>query len=85
MKEFAYRLGPLEARIRATSGSEPSAELVHHESDGHVYVVAHFIRNREGYYLTFVGSRPFIEDAADFMAVAQQAQKFLDGVHASEE
>lgn len=84
--EFNYRIDALEARAcddhLMLSDKLNTIEIIQwFMPEGKTcYAIAFFERGKEGYFLKFVGNRPF-DDAvnrADFMHLADVSQKLLD-------
>ena len=84
---FSFRIGDLEARSCNDSllndGDHTTGEIVCWENLTTCYVVAYWVKNREGYDLKFVGARPFDPDLErdDFFTLAELGQKILTSVH----
>ena len=62
------------------SSSKPAFHIVKHLEEGTVCTIAYWIMDTEGYYLQFVGNRPFLDDipSEDFMILAKIGQEILD-------
>jgi len=80
---YFERIGDLEARSTDSVGlngnPKTGIHIVKWNKDL-CYSVAYFVKDKEGYYLQFVGDRPFDKEIspADFMYLARRSQEALD-------
>lgn len=83
---FSIRDGDLELRSCNNSllrdGEHTTAEIIEWfkvEGGGeHCYVLAHWRKDKEGYYLEFCGKRPFSVGKKKFMKLAKIGQEELE-------
>tara|TARA_R110000787_G_scaffold252616_1_gene358090 strand:- start:321 stop:596 length:276 start_codon:yes stop_codon:yes gene_type:complete len=83
---FNFRINDVELRSTGkhllNNDSHSTAEIVKwskkQDGEDYCWVVAYWIKDREGFDLQFVGSRPFDIKAKTFMKVAKQGQQMLD-------
>ena len=88
MQKFNFRVEDLEVRscvkYLLSDGEHNSAEIVKWAKDvrekEYCSTVAYWNEGKEGYYLQFVGRRPFDVDGEIFMKLAKQGQQMLDDV-----
>ena len=97
MKKFNKRIDDMELKSCDSHllGLEDheTAEIVMWEFERTVietpycYTIAYWVRNREGYYLKFVGNRPFDIriDKIAFFKLAELGQKHLDEYFSEQE
>jgi hypothetical protein len=80
--KFNFRVGDLEVRSCGNLLSSDRAEIVQWSDDTdkkeHCWTLAEWKKGTEGFYLQFIGDRPFDVDSKLFMKLAKQGQQILD-------
>lgn len=86
--KFTFRIDDLELRSCGEhlllDCEHNTAEIIQWDKtiNDEVYccVVAYWQKDSEGYYLRFVGDRPFNTNKEVFMQLAEQGQRILDNI-----
>lgn len=89
--EFNFKIENLETRScgknLSNEGEHDRAEIVawgkNIEGKDFCWTIAYWELDKEGYYLKFVGNRPFEKDSESFMKLAKLGQKVLDSLYQS--
>jgi hypothetical protein len=85
--EFSLKIGDLEVRSNAKDSAEIVQWTTVDKDDPFCWTIAYWNKSSDGYYLQFVGGRPFEAnvDPAIFMQLAQRGQKLLETFFNEEE
>ena len=86
MKRFNMRIGDLEVRTcnksLIGSGQHTTAEIIRwHEGKDTCHTLAYWVKDDDGFYLKYVGSRPLKDDRCDpdtWWRLTKAGQDYLD-------